>query len=213
MRTLGDLDGMMTAGVRMNNTHSGLLAGGGWILVLHSTAILTRLPHENGEDRIIINMGGWPTPVTRDRLNRFLPGGLSVGQAKRQQVLHGLGMPPFPIPSDQPVELVSMDHGKTWRLVTDFPTPTPDKWTPTTTIMFNGVRVPVRCTIAHNPGNHPEGCPIVPNLYAVELVTEQGSRWWGFERASIDSHLRMRVSGYSPKNEIVMGWENALGDC
>ena len=67
--------------------------------------------------------------------------------------------------------------------------------------------LPVLRTIAHPPGQHPEGCPLVATCTAVELVTEAGSRWWGFERAWIGSDLRMHVAGWDDRNEIVRGWE------
>lgn len=60
---------------------------------------------------------------------------------------------------------------------------------------------------AHPPGQHPPGCPLVESCTAVELVTARGSRWWGFERAWIGSDLRMYVSGFDPRNEIVNAWD------
>lgn len=87
------------------------------------------------------------------------------------------------------------------------------KWTPVQTLIrcSDGLQrvLPVLQTRAFPPGHHPEGCPLTADCTAVQLSTAEGSRWWGFERAEIDSFLRMRVTGYSPQNEIVQGWEDA----
>jgi hypothetical protein len=77
------------------------------------------------------------------------------------------------------------------------------------TILRNGFVLPVLRTIAHPPGKHPKGCPILSYLVAVEVVTEKGSRWFGFEKAWIDSNLRMAVSGFNARDEVRRRWELA----
>jgi hypothetical protein len=62
------------------------------------------------------------------------------------------------------------------------------------------------------PNAHPDGCPIGPSYTALECVTERGSRWFGFERAYINSELRMVVSGFSALDEVRSKWEVAKGE-
>lgn len=49
-------------------------------LVLHSTSILTWYP----DGRIVLNSGGWRTPVTKARMNAWLPRNYRVWQTKRE---------------------------------------------------------------------------------------------------------------------------------
>ena len=88
-------------------------------------------------------------------------------------------------------------------------TKTPDKWAPNAVLILQRGIIPVTQTVAYPPGNHPTGCPIKGSLVAVELRTDCGSRWYGFERAWIDSHLRMRCSGWNQRNELVASWDTA----
>lgn len=62
---------------------------------------------------------------------------------------------------------------------------------------------------AHQPGNHPAETPnwIKPELTALECKTQQGSRWYGFEKAYINSELRMVVVGFNSRDEVLRGWE------
>jgi hypothetical protein len=39
------------------------------------------------------------------------------------------------------------------------------------------------------------------------MVTRHGSRWWGFERAWINSELRMVVQGFPAADELRSRWE------
>ena len=64
-------------------------------------------------------------------------------------------------------------------------------------------------TVAHPAGAHPKGCPLRPDVCALELRTEIGSRWYGCESASIDSSLRMRVCGLNVANELTRRWDVA----
>lgn len=75
---------------------------------------------------------------------------------------------------------------------------------------FHGgmITVPVVSVRAFPPNTHPKNCPIVADMTAVEMVTARhGSRWWGFERAYINSELRMVVIGFSSRCEIRSRWE------
>ncbi len=69
------------------------------------------------------------------------------------------------------------------------------------------VNVPVIRYHSFPPGTHPANCPLIPTCTALELVTEHGSRWFGVERAWINSELRMVVSGTNPRDEVRMNWE------
>lgn len=60
---------------------------------------------------------------------------------------------------------------------------------------------------AYPPNAHPSASPIVRTLTALECVTEGGSAWWGFEKAWINSELRMVVSGFSARDEARSRWE------
>lgn len=78
------------------------------------------------------------------------------------------------------------------------------RYTPETVMTLKGIRPVVRA-IAHPPGSHPAS-PIKNEMTAVELVTEAGSRWYGCERAWINSDLRMVVQGCDSRDEARMSW-------
>lgn len=75
------------------------------------------------------------------------------------------------------------------------------------TVLVRGVPCPVRAYTAHSPGKHPAGCPIAPEFTALEMVTDRGSRWYGFEKAWINSELRMVVSGFAAADTVRARWE------
>jgi len=61
---------------------------------------------------------------------------------------------------------------------------------------------------AYPPGSHPERCPIVATLTAVAATLDNGHvRWFGFERAWINSELRMIVQGFDSRDEVRSGWK------
>ena len=64
---------------------------------------------------------------------------------------------------------------------------------------------PVTQSIAYPPGTHPHS-PIKNDMTALELVTGHGSRWFGCERAYINSELRMVIVGTNPRDEVRMKW-------
>jgi len=66
---------------------------------------------------------------------------------------------------------------------------------------------PVKRYIAHPPGNHPKGCPIKSDMTVLEMQTEGGSCWYGFEKVWINSELRMVVSGFGSADEVRRNWE------
>lgn len=62
--------------------------------------------------------------------------------------------------------------------------------------------------VAHPPGNHPKNCAIRNDMTALEIKTPVGrSRWYGFERAFINSELRMVVIGFDARDEVRSKWE------
>jgi hypothetical protein len=64
--------------------------------------------------------------------------------------------------------------------------------------------------MAFPPGEHPPACPLIPECTAVCAWLDNGRlRWFGCEKAYIDSHLRMVVVGTNPLDEIRMKWEVA----
>jgi hypothetical protein len=78
------------------------------------------------------------------------------------------------------------------------------RYAPTEVMTIRGVR-PVTKALFHPPGTH-RGA-IRPDMGALELVTDQGSRWYGFEGGAINSQLRMTVWGFSPRFEEVAAWK------
>lgn len=59
----------------------------------------------------------------------------------------------------------------------------------------------------HQPHKHPKGCPIIQGTTALEIITPHGKAWWGFEKAWINSELRIVVSGFPAHDEIRSKWE------
>lgn len=84
------------------------------------------------------------------------------------------------------------------------------RYAPTTVLVRVGkggfCDAPVRQYVIHPPGTHPISCPLVSDCTALQLVTEHGSRWWGFEKAWISSELKMVVSGFPKNCEIRSAW-------
>jgi hypothetical protein len=83
------------------------------------------------------------------------------------------------------------------------------RYAPTKILFFRkgkAIFAPVIQAISHPPGNHPADCPIKTTMTALELRTEYGSRWFGCERAYINSELRMVVEGTNKLDEIRMKW-------
>jgi len=60
--------------------------------------------------------------------------------------------------------------------------------------------------VAHPPYNHPAGSCTFPEMYAVEIKTAHGSRWYGATQAFIDSSLRM-VMECNDRDEVLTKWE------
>jgi hypothetical protein len=63
---------------------------------------------------------------------------------------------------------------------------------------------------AYPPGQHPKGCPLVADCVAVELRTADGVCWYGFEKAWINSELRMVVQGFSARDEVRAKWPKCV---
>ncbi len=67
---------------------------------------------------------------------------------------------------------------------------------------------PVVKAIFYPIGSHPEGCPILKTYGVLELVASNGgSRYYGCDRAWINSELRMIVQGCNSGDEIRMSWK------
>jgi len=71
-------------------------------------------------------------------------------------------------------------------------------------------RQPVIRAIAHPAGQHPTNCPLIKDCVALELVTTAGSRWYGVERAWINSELRMVVKGFNARFEEMAAWQKVV---
>ncbi len=81
------------------------------------------------------------------------------------------------------------------------------RYAPSHVIIARRIKLfPVTSFVAHPAGTHPNS-PIKNDMCAVELVTEAGSRWFGCERAYINSELRMVVVGFDSRDEVRSKWE------
>jgi hypothetical protein len=87
------------------------------------------------------------------------------------------------------------------------------RYAPRTVFILGSGNVPVLRYIAHPPGHHPQGCSIHSELFALELRTEFGFRFFGFEKAFINSELRMVVSGFSGADYVRSRWEKVPAIC
>jgi hypothetical protein len=69
--------------------------------------------------------------------------------------------------------------------------------------------VPIREYRIFPPGRH--SGPLVADCWAVELVTEVGSRWHGFAAAAIGPDLRVHVtlSEGQERDEVIARWEDS----
>ena len=81
------------------------------------------------------------------------------------------------------------------------------RYVPSHILMIGRGIVPVTSYIAHPANNHPAYCPIKAEYVALELITPYGSRWYGCERAYINSELRMVVMGCDDRDEVRMAWK------
>jgi hypothetical protein len=84
------------------------------------------------------------------------------------------------------------------------------RYTPDRVIVPKAMKLcPVTNAISHPPGTHPRS-PIKNDMTALELVTTRGSRWFGCERAYINSELRMVIVGTNTRDEVRMKWPVAI---
>jgi hypothetical protein len=79
------------------------------------------------------------------------------------------------------------------------------RYAPRTVLIFGHGEVKVTGYKVHPPGTH-HG-PIVSSMTALELETPHRSRWYGVERAYINSQLRMVVVGTNRLDEVRMKWK------
>jgi hypothetical protein len=81
------------------------------------------------------------------------------------------------------------------------------RYAPTSVIIARKMKLfPVLQAIVYAPGTAPKEAPIMSEYTVLELRTEAGSRWYGFERAYINSELRMVVAGFPTYDEVRANW-------
>lgn len=73
-------------------------------------------------------------------------------------------------------------------------------------IAGKGLRV-VQTYATYPEGKHPPESPLKPDCVALELRTQDGSRWYGFQKAWINSELRMVVQGFDARDEVRRHWQ------
>ena len=66
--------------------------------------------------------------------------------------------------------------------------------------------VPVTGAKFHVAGSFGSEVPVRRDANCIEVITEYGSRWFGCERAYINSELRMVVVGFPAKFEEMARW-------
>lgn len=88
-------------------------------------------------------------------------------------------------------------------MTTPAQTMTSHKYTPDR-VIIKGRWQAVTSAESHPPGTHPTS-PIKDEMTAMQLRTRAGSRWYGCERAYIDSYLRMVIVGYQGAESV--NWE------
>jgi hypothetical protein len=73
------------------------------------------------------------------------------------------------------------------------------------------MRLPVRAYRAFPPGSHPAACPLIEACWAIELLTDCGSRWHGFASAAIGPDLRMHVKllDGQERDEVIARWPDS----
>ncbi len=77
------------------------------------------------------------------------------------------------------------------------------RYAPTEVMTWHGAS-PVRRAVFHPPGTHRS--PIRPDMGALELISDHGSRWYGFEGGAINAELRMTVWGFDSRDEVRAQW-------
>lgn len=80
------------------------------------------------------------------------------------------------------------------------------RYVPSTVLILGHGYVPVIRSTFHPAYKHPADCPLVNGIGALELVTEHGTRWWGFDDGYINSQLRMVVTGFPRRCELRSKW-------
>lgn len=83
------------------------------------------------------------------------------------------------------------------------------RYVPDQIVVHGGLRPVVGCT-AYPRGQAPITWIDAPVV--LEVRTDRGSRWFGVERAYINSCLRMVVSGINEQDEVRMRWQPVPND-
>ena len=61
--------------------------------------------------------------------------------------------------------------------------------------------------VSYPASGHPDKCPIVATMVAVHVqVPNSAGRWYGVDKAWINSELRMVVQGFNAKFEELAAW-------
>lgn len=90
------------------------------------------------------------------------------------------------------------------------------RYVPKTVMTLHHGERPVVRAVAHPPGAHPPGIPIVAGATALQLITDTGaSQWFGVEDARINSELRMVARGgfINPRNVLARRWKPCRKAC
>jgi hypothetical protein len=86
------------------------------------------------------------------------------------------------------------------------------RYVPDTMLLFsrvtgNPVRTAVTGSVFHPAGTAPKECAIRIDCNALEVRTAHGSRWYGCQKAYINSELRMVVVGFPAGFEEMAAWK------
>ena len=84
-QSLANIQNVVESRIVANNTFQYTTQEGDTVYRLHNTDIITY--HADGE-RITLNTGGWKTPTTKDRMNKYLPAGHHIWQEEGIWYLH-----------------------------------------------------------------------------------------------------------------------------
>lgn len=80
------------------------------------------------------------------------------------------------------------------------------RYAPSHVLIMGAGKVAVSSYVAHPPGTH-AASPIDNALTALECRTAYGVRWYGCERAWINSELRMVCAGFNAADYVRSRWE------
>jgi hypothetical protein len=85
------------------------------------------------------------------------------------------------------------------------------RYVPAIVVTFRG-SAPATGFRYYPPGQHPVNSPIVKDIGLVEVQSPVGSRWYGCDRAYINSELRMVMVGHNSRDEVRARWKKVPVD-